>query len=43
MKCIKKDGKIRRVKDAKAFGMVHGAGWAWCPKNEWKKEVRDKA
>lgn len=43
MKCIKKGSRIRRVRDEKAFALVHADGWAWCPKNEWKKEVRDKA
>lgn len=42
MKCIKKHGKIKRVKDDVAHSLVMDDGWEYCPKSEWKKEVRDK-
>lgn len=40
MKCIKKHGVIKRVKDSEAIKAVN-EGWEYCPKSEWKKEVRD--
>jgi hypothetical protein len=43
MKCIKKHGEIKRIEDSKADKMVAEEGWSYCPKSEWKKEVRDKA
>jgi len=43
MKCIKKHGEIKRVNDSDADKMVAEEGWSYCPKSEWKKEVRDKA
>ena len=38
MKCIKdiKTGKIKRVKDHKAYG-VAPKGWEYCSKSEWKR------
>jgi hypothetical protein len=40
MKCIKKDGKVKRVSDEKAFELVHKEEWAFCPKHEWKDAGR---
>lgn len=42
MKCIKRHGEIQRVTDIQAEKMVTEEGWEYCPKSEWKKEVRDK-
>ena len=42
MKCVKKHGEIKRVSDIDAEKMVTENGWDYCPKSEWKKEVRDK-
>ena len=41
MKCIKKDGEIRRVSDVDADNKVKVHGWAFAPKAEWKTKVRD--
>jgi hypothetical protein len=41
MKCIKKDGEIRRVSDVDADNKVKVHGWAFVPKAEWKTKVRD--
>lgn len=41
MKCIKKDGEIRRVSDVDADLKVKVHGWAFAPKSEWKTKVRD--
>ena len=41
MKCIKKHGVIKRVKDAEAIVAVNEKNWEYCPKSEWKKEIRD--
>jgi hypothetical protein len=41
MKCIKKDGEIRRVSDADADLKVKVHGWTFAPKAEWKTKVRD--
>jgi len=41
MKCIKKDGEIRRVSDVDADLKVKVHGWAFAPKAEWKTKVRD--
>ena len=41
MKCIKKDGEIRRVSDVDADNKVKVHGWAFAPKAEWKNKVRD--
>lgn len=35
MKCIEKDGEIKRVSDRRAAVLV-GQGWVYCPKSEWK-------
>ena len=40
MKTIKKNSKYRRVKDKEAEALV-SLGWDYCPKEEWKKSVRD--
>lgn len=36
MKCIKKDGKVKRVSNEKALELVLKEDWAFCPKHEWK-------
>jgi hypothetical protein len=41
MKCIKKDGEIRRVSDVDADNKVKVHRWAFAPKAEWKTKVRD--
>jgi hypothetical protein len=41
MKCIKKDGEIRRVSDVDADLKVKVHGWLFVPKSEWKTKVRD--
>ena len=41
MKCIKKDGEIRRVSDVDADLKVKIHGWTFAPKSEWKTKVRD--
>ena len=41
MKCIKKDGEIRRVSDVDADLKVKVHGWTFVPKSEWKTKVRD--
>jgi len=41
MKCVKKHGEIKRVKNEVALEMVYNQGWKFCPKSEWKK-LRDK-
>jgi len=41
MKCIKKDGEIRRVSDVDADVKVKVHGWTFAPKAEWKTKVRD--
>ena len=38
MKCVKKHGEIKRVKDEVALEMVHEKGWEYCPKHEWKEQ-----
>ena len=40
MKCIKNDKTIKRVSDNDAYELVKN-GWEFCPKSEWKKNVRD--
>lgn len=35
MKCIKRDGEVRRVSNDEAMAKV-AAGWSYCPKAEWK-------
>ena len=42
MKTLKKDGNYVRVTDKEADEKVK-YGWAFCPKNEWKTNVRDFA
>jgi len=42
MKTVKDpSGKIKRVRDETAFDMVANKGWNFCPKKEWKENVRD--
>ena len=41
MKCIKKDGEIRRVSDVDADNKVKVHGWTFASKAEWKTKVRD--
>jgi hypothetical protein len=41
MKCIKKDGEIRRVSDVDADLKVKVHGWTFAPKVEWKNKARD--
>jgi hypothetical protein len=36
MKCVKKDGEVRRVSEEQAVRMVTTQGWAFAPKSEWK-------
>lgn len=36
MKCVKKDGEVRRVSEEQAVRMVETQGWAFVPKSEWK-------
>lgn len=40
MKTLKKDGNYVRVSDTEADEKVK-YGWTFCPKNEWKTNVRD--
>lgn len=40
MKTLKKDGKYVRVTDKEADDKTR-FGWAFCPKHEWKTNVRD--
>lgn len=40
MKCIKHGDEIRRVSDEQATEKVKN-GWQYCPKSEWKTQVRD--
>lgn len=40
MKTIIKNGKYDRVNNSDADIRVK-AGWSFCPKSEWKKNVRD--
>jgi hypothetical protein len=40
MKTLKKDGNYVRVSDEEAGDKVK-YGWAFCPKHEWKTNVRD--
>ena len=40
MKCIKRDGEVRRVSDDEAMAKVE-SGWSYCPKEEWKA-LREK-
>lgn len=40
MKTIVKDGKYVRINDVEAEQRVK-AGWKYCPKSEWKSNVRD--
>jgi len=37
MKCIKKHGEIKRVRDAEASNLVNNEDWIYCPKKEWKE------
>ena len=41
MKCIKKGDVIKRVKNDVANIAVEKDGWSFCPKSEWKVNVRD--
>ena len=40
MKCIKKGTDIKRVSNKQAYDLVK-ADWTFCPKSEWKTNVRD--
>jgi len=40
MKTLKKDGNYVRVSDTEADEKVK-YGWTFCPKSEWKTNVRD--
>lgn len=40
MKTIVKDGSYVRINDAEADQRVK-QGWSYCPKSEWKSNVRD--
>jgi len=43
MKCVKNtDGKIKRVTDAEASTLVKSGQATYVPKEQWKKETRDK-
>lgn len=42
MKCIKKDGKIKRVRDKEARELVEDKGWIFIPKSEWKSNRKKK-
>lgn len=39
MKCVKKAGEVKRVKNEQAFEMVKD-GWSFCKKTEWKNGGR---
>ena len=41
MKTVKKDGEYKRVSDAAAIELVAKKGWSYCPKQEWKTNIRD--
>lgn len=47
MKCIKKHGEIKRVRDNDARNLVATQDWSFCPKSEWKmktgKSKKDEA
>lgn len=40
MKTLKKDNKIIRIKENKVDECLN-VGYRFCPKSEWKKNVRD--
>jgi hypothetical protein len=40
MKTLKKEGKYVRVSDTEA-DVKSKYGWVFCPKNEWKTNIRD--
>lgn len=40
MKCVRGNGKVVRVTDAKAAMLVSSKGYKYVPKHEWKKEGR---
>ena len=40
---IRKDGSVVRVKDRLAEVAVRAGEAKYCPKDKWRKEVRDKA
>jgi hypothetical protein len=47
MKTLRKGNEFKRVKDStvadrKAIRKLADSGWAYCDKQTWKKEVRDK-
>ena len=44
MKCVKHNetGKIMRVDNMIAHKHVFLGGWSYIPKEEWKRNVRDK-
>lgn len=41
MKTIKKNGRYERLDEQEARLKVTTAGWSYCPKSEWKENVRD--
>jgi len=42
MKCIKKNGKIRRVNNDLAHNLVDSDGYKFCSKQEWKEQKKKK-
>ena len=42
MKCIKKDGAIRRVPDSLATALVKEKGWEYTNKMEFKNSVKER-
>jgi len=40
MKCVKKDGNIKRVGNIKAQGYVAENEYSFCSKDEWKKQEK---
>jgi len=42
MKCVEKDGEIRRVPDFLGMRLVEEKGRKFVKKSEWKSQVRDK-
>jgi hypothetical protein len=41
MKTIKKGLEYKRVNETEAEAFVSVKGWKYCPKNEWKTNIRD--
>ena len=42
MKCVKNivTDQVKRISDDDAYKLVSKGDWAWCPKKEWKNNVR---